>query len=164
MKAGWTTALAAALAVGATQAAGAAQSDVARGKYLVTIMDCSGCHTPGALAGKPEMAKALSGSDIGFGAPGLGVFYPPNLTPDPETGLGKWSSADIVKAITTGVRPDGRELAPFMPYRDYAALTADDAAAIAAYLQSLPPTVHAVPDPVGPNAKPPSPYLSVTMP
>ncbi len=130
----------------------------------MAIMDCGGCHTPGALAGKPDISKALSGSDIGFSAPGLGTFYPPNLTPDPETGLGKWSSADIVAAVTKGVRPDGRELAPFMPYHAYAALTAADAKAIASYLKSLQAISHAVPEPVGPSAKPPLPYLSVTMP
>ncbi len=159
----WSAAVTAALVAAAT-AAHAAQSEVARGKYLVTIMDCGGCHTPGALAGKPDMAKALSGSDIGFGAPGLGTFYPPNLTPDAETGLGKWSGAEIAKAVTTGVRPDGRELAPFMPYHAYSVLTAADAKAVAAFLKSLSPVGHKVPDPVGPDAKPPSPYLSVVMP
>ena len=83
-------------------------------------MDCVGCHTGGALAGAPDPKLRLAGSDIGFGAPGLGVFYPPNLTPDQETGLGAWSEADIVKALRTGERPDGRELAPMMPWRSYA--------------------------------------------
>ena len=69
-----------------------------RGAYLAKIMDCGGCHTPGALAGKPDEARSLAGSDIGFGIPGLGVFYPPNLTGDAATGLGKWSAAEIVTA------------------------------------------------------------------
>src|SRR5215207_8678653 len=102
------------------------------------IMDCTGCHTPGTFLGKPDMQRPLAGSEVGFGTPGLGIFYPPNLTPDPETGLGQWTEADIVKAVRTGERPDGRELAPMMPWRSYAALTDDDALALAAYLKSLP--------------------------
>ena len=74
----------------------------------------------GALAGQPDPKLHLAGSNIGFGVPGLGVFYPPNLTPDRETGLGSWSEADIVRAVRQGVRPDGRELAPVMPWRNYA--------------------------------------------
>jgi mono/diheme cytochrome c family protein len=135
-----------------------------RGEYLARIMDCSGCHTSGALAGRPDPALALAGSDIGFGIPGLGVFYPPNLTPDPETGLGGWSEADIARAVRTGVRPDGRELAPAMPWRAYAALSDEDAAALAAYLKGLKPVRHAVPPTAGPSEKPPAPYLTVAAP
>jgi mono/diheme cytochrome c family protein len=83
-----------------------------RGEYLATIMDCGGCHTPGALAGEPDAARPLAGSNIGFQIPGVGIFYPPNLTPDAETGLGSWSEREIVTAVRTGVRPDGRVLAP----------------------------------------------------
>ena len=137
---------------------------VSRGEYLVTIMDCGGCHTGGALAGAPDPKLRLAGSDIGFGAPGLGVFYPPNLTPDQETGLGAWSEADIIKVLRTGERPDGRELAPMMPWRSYAALTEADAQALAAYLKSLPPVRHQVPAPVGPDLKATAPFLGVTMP
>ena len=141
-----------------------ADDQLGRGQYLVGIMDCAGCHTGGARAGAPDPQLHLAGSDIGFGAPGLGVFYPPNLTPDHETGLGAWSEADIVRAIRTGERPDGRELAPMMPWRSYAALTDADAAAVAAYLKSLPPVGHQVPAPVGPSEKASAPYLGVTMP
>src|SRR4051812_45826375 len=61
-----------------------AQTRTQRGEYLVTIMDCSGCHTPGTFLGKPDMQRPLAGSEVGFQIPGLGIFYPPNLTPDPE--------------------------------------------------------------------------------
>ena len=71
-----------------------AQDKIARGEYLVTIMDCAGCHTPGALRGQPDMARQLAGSDVGFQIPGLGIFYPPNLTSDRATGLGTWSEPD----------------------------------------------------------------------
>ena len=56
----------------------------------------------------------------------MGIFYPPNLTPDRETGLGAWSEGDIVTAVRTGARPDGRILAPVMPYHNYARLTDAD--------------------------------------
>jgi hypothetical protein len=62
------------------------QRQLPRGEYLATIMDCGGCHTGGALAGQPDPKLHLAGSNIGFGVPGLGVFYPPNLTPDREPG------------------------------------------------------------------------------
>jgi hypothetical protein len=56
-------------------------------------------HTPGAHAGKPDHVRLLAGSTIGFGLPGVGVVYPPNLTPDPETGLGRWTHEQIARAI-----------------------------------------------------------------
>jgi len=145
-------------------AAARAEDQVKRGEYLVHVISCGDCHTPGALAGKPDMAHYLGGSSIGFEIPGLGVFYPSNLTPDPETGLGKWTRAEIVTALRTGVRPDGRELAPIMPWRSFAGLTDTDANAIAAYLKSLPPVANAAPPPVGPTEKPTAPYMTVVMP
>jgi mono/diheme cytochrome c family protein len=135
-----------------------------RGTYLARIMDCAGCHTPGALAGKPDMQRMLGGSDIGFQIPGLGTFYPPNLTPDKETGLGNWTQAQIITAIRTGVRPDGRQLVPIMPYHSYQALTDADAGALASYLRSLPALKNAVPGPFGATEKPTAPYLAVVMP
>lgn len=142
----------------------AAESPAERGKYLATIMDCNGCHTPGALTGKPDMARYLGGAMSGFGVPGAGVFYPSNLTPDQETGLGSWSEKDIVKALRTGERPDGRMLSPVMPYMSYAKMTDEDAAALAAYLKSLPPVSHKVPGPTGTAEKPALPYFTLTIP
>src|SRR3712207_1444600 len=140
------------------------QRQLPRGEYLATIMDCGGCHTGGALAGQPDPKLHLAGSNIGFGVPGLGVFYPPNLTPDRETGLGSWSEADIVRAVRQGVRPDGRELAPVMPWRNYAALTDEDARALARYLKSLRPVRNAAPPMAGAGETPPAPYLTVVAP
>lgn len=141
-----------------------AQSQTQRGEYLVTIMDCNGCHTPGTFLGKPDMERPLAGSEVGFQIPGLGIFHPPNLTPDPETGLGQWSDTDIIKAVRTGVRPDGRQLVPIMPYHSYSKLTDADAQALASYLKSLKPVRNQVPGPVGANEKPLAPYLSPVMP
>jgi len=62
-------------------AAYAADPQVDRGKYLVTIGSCNDCHTPGYFLGKPDFEHALSGSEVGFGLPGLGTFVGRNLTP-----------------------------------------------------------------------------------
>ena len=133
--------------------AAAADAQIARGKYLVTFGGCGDCHTPGSFLGHPDAQRLLAGSDVGFALPGLGVFVARNLTPDKETGIGAWTRAQIVTAITTGKRPDGRILAPIMPWMDFKALTKTDANAIAAYLQSLPPVKNAVPGPFGPSEK-----------
>jgi mono/diheme cytochrome c family protein len=148
--------------LGATPAS--AEDPIERGRYLATVMDCGGCHTPGSLAGQPDMAHALGGSNIGFEIPGLGIFYPPNLTSDKETGLGKWSEAEIIAAIRTGIRPDGRELAPIMAWRSYGALTDADAHALALYLKSLPPFSNQIPAIAGSGAQATHPYMTVVVP
>jgi mono/diheme cytochrome c family protein len=132
----------------------AADPQVERGKYLVQLGGCNDCHTQGHFTGAPDMTRFLGGSNVGFAIPGMGVFVGPNLTPDRETGLGKWSAQQIVTALTTGERPDKRMLAPVMPWRDFANLTKPDALAIAAYLKSIPPVSNKVPGPFGPTDKP----------
>ncbi len=144
-------------------AAATDQDRIRRGEYLATIMDCGGCHTTGVFLGKPDPARHLGGSEVGFHIPGLGFFYPPNLTPERQTGLGTWSETDIITAIRTGVRPDGRLLAPAMPWAHYGKLTDADAGALAAYLKSIKPVSHAVPRIVGASEKPTAPYLTVIM-
>jgi mono/diheme cytochrome c family protein len=124
-------------------------AQVARGKYLVQLAGCTDCHTPGHFLGRPDMARFLGGSDVGFEVPDLGIFVGPNLTPDQDTGLGSWTPDEIVTTIQTGVRPDGRMLVPVMPWRAYAGLTKSDAAAIVDYLRSLLPVTNKVPGPLG---------------
>jgi len=152
------------LAILGSASAAQSQYRFKRGEYLATIMDCGGSHPKGALIGKPDPQGYLAGSEIGFQFPELGPFSPPNLTSDPETGLGRWSEADIVKAVRTGVRPDGRILAPVMPYNHYGRLTDADAQALAAYIKSLKPVRHQVPEIAGGAEKPKAPYLTVVMP
>jgi mono/diheme cytochrome c family protein len=144
--------------------ANAAETQVQRGKYLVSVLPCTDCHTPGYFLGKPDMKRYLGGSDVGFEVPGLGIFYPPNLTPDDETGLGKWNKEEIATAITTGTLPDGRILAPPMPVESFKNLTHSDALAIAAYLKTLPEIKNKVPGPFGPTEKPTSFVLQVLPP
>ncbi len=134
-----------------SHAAGA--SSAKRGKYLVAVGGCQDCHTPGSFLGKRDTTKVLGGSEVGFEIPGLGVFVGPNLTPDKKTGLGEWTVKQIAITIKTGVRPDGRQLAPIMPYNDYAALTNADAISIALYLKSLPAIDHKVAGPFGESEK-----------
>lgn len=129
-------------------------AEVARGKYLVQIAGCTDCHTPGYRRGNPDMTRYLGGSDVGIGISGLGTFVPPNLTPDKQTGLGNWTRDQIITAIQTGLRPDGRILAAVMPWRAYAGLTRADASAIVDYLKTLAPVRHKVPGPFGPNERP----------
>jgi mono/diheme cytochrome c family protein len=150
--------------LGNWRAEAAGREQVQRGKYLVTLGLCTDCHTPGYFFGKPDAARFLGGSEVGFDIPGLGVFHGPNLTPDKETGLGLWESEDIVKAIQAGTRPDGRILAPIMPWHAFASLTKDDAQAIAAFLKSLPPVSNKVPGPFGPNETPTSFVFKVLPP
>jgi mono/diheme cytochrome c family protein len=144
----------AAVAIFSAAAVSAEESQIERGKYLVTIASCNDCHTPGYFLGKPEFSRTLAGSEVGFTIPGLGAFVGRNLTPDKETGLGNWTDDQIISAITAGIRPDGRRLAPIMPWQGLSHLSSDDAHAIVAYLRSLPPVNNAVPGPFGPKEIP----------
>ena len=74
----------------------------------------------------------------------MGVFVGENLTPDKETGLGDWTSEQIIAAIRTGKTPEGKDLSPVMPYAAFWHLTDADAEAIAAFLKSLPPVSNKV--------------------
>jgi mono/diheme cytochrome c family protein len=142
------------------QAAVATDNGVARGEYLVRFGGCNDCHTPGYFLGKLDLSRFLGGSDVGFCLPGVGTFVGPNLTPDNKTGLGTWSRDEIVTAIQTGVRPDGRILALIM----FAALTKSDAGAIADYLKSLRPVSHKAQGPFGPGDNSPAPRMMVVFP
>ena len=133
--------------------ASAEDANVARGRYLVTIAGCSDCHTPGALLGSPDMKRYLGGSDVGFAIPAAGVFVGENLTPDKDTGLGKWTDDQIIAAIRTGKTPEGRELSPVMPYPALSHLSDADVQAIVAFLKSLPSVTNQVKN-FGPNEKP----------
>jgi len=123
-----------------------AQSPVERGSYLVnTLMTCHNCHTPIGPGG-PQFDRALSGG-LRFDTPGFDVTAA-NITPDPETGIGKWSADDIKKTLTSGVRANGVPLAPAMPTAFYKVLTARDLDGIAAYLKSVKPISNKVAAPV----------------
>ena len=99
------------------------------------------------------MAKYLGGSDVGFEIPDLGVFPGRNITPDKETGIGNWTDEQIATALIWGQRPDGRQLAPIMPYASFTHMTKDDVAAVVAFLRSIPPVKNEVAGPFKPGEK-----------
>ena len=154
------------VAVGTTNLSSAASEAelIARGKYLVTIGNCTDCHTDGFLLGQPSEERYLAGAQNGWFIPGLGVMYPPNLTPDPETGLGKWSKRDIVRALKEGVRPDGSAINPPMPIVNTRMLTDEDAYAIASFLKSMKPVRHKTPKNPVAQEQAPGPYHDVIIP
>jgi mono/diheme cytochrome c family protein len=103
---------------------------VARGKYLAEAADCAACHS------------APDGAPFAGGLPmqtGFGTIYATNVTPDPDHGLGRWSAEDFWRALHDGVRRDGQQLYPAMPYTSYRGMTRADADAIYAYIMQLRP-------------------------
>jgi mono/diheme cytochrome c family protein len=148
----FVTVLLAALA--ATLATASAQSAlVKRGDYLVnTILTCGNCHTPKGPDGD-IMDKAFSGG-LSWDEPPFKVTAP-NITQDKDTGIGKWSDADIKKLLRTGLRPNGVPIASVMPTGFYGIVTNRDMNAIVAYLRTLKPIENKVPDPIYKFAAPP---------
>lgn len=102
---------------------------LARGKYLTEAADCQACHT--AEGGKPFAGGRPFVTQFG-------TMYSPNITPDPETGIGSWSDADFLKAVHEGIAKGGERLYPAFPYAAYTYLTDEDVLAIKAYIFSLP--------------------------
>jgi mono/diheme cytochrome c family protein len=129
-----------------------ASDPVKRGEYLVQTIGCGHCHTPGGIYGEPDPTRFLSGSEVGWKGR-WGVSYPRNLTPDSATGIGTWTAEQIVTALRTLKRPDGSTLHLPMPWNHFVYLSEDDSKAIAAYLKSVPPVMHKVPDYVPPGGK-----------
>ena len=153
---------------------------VARGDYLVKIMGCNDCHTPlklGPDGPEPDLERALSGhpeaivmpaapplddawawvgsgTNTAFAGP-WGVSFAANLRSDPETGLGAWTTQTFIDTIRNGRHLGrGRPLLPPMPWPMYRNATDEDLSAIFAYLQSLPPVVNRVPQPIEPVTVP----------
>jgi mono/diheme cytochrome c family protein len=123
-----------------------AQTPVERGGYLVnTVMTCQNCHTPMGPNG-PQFDKALSGG-LTFDEPPFKVTAA-NITPDPDTGIGKWTDAQIKTLLRKGINPNGVNVAPVMPTGFYEILTERDVDAIVAYLRSVKPIKNEVPAPV----------------
>jgi mono/diheme cytochrome c family protein len=132
MRAPFLPLLAAMLALALLTAAASARAEqdaVTRGEYLVRAGGCFSCHT---AAGGQKLAggRAL--------ATPFGTFYSPNITPDPETGIGRWTDTEFLRALREGVRPDGTNYFPVFPYPSFSRITNSDAMAIKAYLFSLP--------------------------
>lgn len=101
-----------------------------RGAYLARAGNCMGCHS---AAGAAEFAGGL-----GVVTP-FGTVFAPNITPDPQTGIGNWSAADFWRAMHHGRSRDGRLLYPAFPYPSYTKVTREDSDALYAYLRSVKP-------------------------
>jgi len=119
-----------------------AETQLERGRYLVeTLAGCGNCHTPRGPSG-PLKDKKFAGGEIIKHADFTAVT--PNITPDPESGIGKWTDDQIALAIREGRRPDGKLLGPAMPSRFYRYLADEDVKAIVAYLRSVPPVHNSI--------------------
>lgn len=128
MKLKWIV-LSALLLWGAAASAQTSAEQVERGAYLTRIGNCAGCHTaPGgdAFAGGRQVNSSV------------GVFYAPNITPEPETGIGRWTAGQFWDALHQGRRADGSALYPACPYPNYTHVQRHDVDAIYAYLRSVP--------------------------
>ena len=141
------------------------QDQVDHGKYLVELLGCSSCHTDGALVGAPVAGRYLAGSATGIAYSNPmqqrypGVIYPPNLTPDVQTGIGRWNDESLVQLIRIGINPSGGHALAVMPWPAYSRLSDPDIESIVAYLRSLPPVNHRVPDEVSPGERATAPFV-----
>jgi mono/diheme cytochrome c family protein len=124
------------LAVLPLQAAESAQTDVKpdleRGRQVFLAASCATCHTDEEHNGEPLAGGYALETDFG-------TFYTPNITPDPETGIGNWSDEEFVTALQQGIAPDGRHYFPVFPYTAYTKMHREDILALKAYLFTLKP-------------------------
>ncbi|MEE4174328.1 MAG: cytochrome c [Xanthomonadales bacterium] len=116
--------------------------DLANGERLFHAGGCASCH--GRLEdGKPQRDVMAGG--LVMNSP-VGAFHVPNISPDPEQGIGAWSDLDFLNAMQRGLAPDGSHYYPAFPYTSYARMTASDLLDLKAYLDQLPADSNAVPD------------------
>jgi mono/diheme cytochrome c family protein len=114
--------------------------DLANGQEMFNAGGCSSCH---AVPDQPDRLRL--GGGLAIGSP-FGTFYAPNISPDPTDGIGRWSEADFVNAVTKGISPDGAHYFPAFPYTSYAHAKVDDVRDLFAYLKTLPAVSGAVRD------------------
>jgi len=108
---------------------------------LVTVTNCAGCHSPKNEDGSPMADMMLAGAP-------LRDEFASNITPDEETGIGAWSEEEIANFLRTGLYPDGSAVEGAMAQqieRRFSKLTEEDAAAIAAFLKTIPAVSNAAP-------------------
>jgi mono/diheme cytochrome c family protein len=106
--------------------------DLANGKTMFYAGGCASCHaTPN------QEDKTKLGGGLGLKSP-FGIFYVPNISPDPNDGIGKWSEADFVTAMLKGTSPDGRHYFPAFPYTSYQRMRTEDVRDLFAHIKTLP--------------------------
>jgi mono/diheme cytochrome c family protein len=133
------------LSLWAAQAVGHAQGvgSVERGRYLAEgVLACGNCHGARGPQGQPIPERGLSGG-MPFVEEGMKA-YAANITPDADTGVGRWTDAQLAKAIREGIRPDNSVIGPPMPIPFYRNLSDTDLRDVIAYLRALPPVKNAV--------------------
>ncbi len=116
-----------------SQTVTAAAPSAANGETIFNIGGCSSCH---AVPKQPDRLKL--GGGLAIASP-FGTFYAPNISPDPNDGIGRWSEADFVTAVMRGVSPGGTHYFPAFPYVSYAHATVRDVRDLFAYLKTLAP-------------------------
>jgi len=116
-----------------TLAAATRAPDLANGQEMFNIGGCASCH---AVPNQPDRLRL--GGGLPLTSP-FGTFYAPNISPDPNDGIGRWSEADFLNAVLKGVSPGGSHYYPAFPYPSYAAAKADDVRDLYAYMKTLPP-------------------------
>lgn len=121
-----------------TSASFAAAGDSRRGEYAVRLGGCHSCHTNSKKNGAPLAGGVELTSRYG-------TFRVPNITPDRETGIGRWSDRDFIRAMTDGVAPDGSHYYPAFPYTSYTRMTRQDLLDMKAYLDTVRPVRNMVP-------------------
>jgi len=108
--------------------------DIERGRTIFNIGGCASCHSAESAEGDSRLV--LSG---GRKFPSdFGTFYAPNISPDPENGIGTWTALDVANALLHGTSPRGRHYYPVFPYTSYAQMNLTDVVSLHAYLQTLP--------------------------
>jgi cbb3-type cytochrome c oxidase subunit III len=133
------------------QAAEAVRDPVRRGRYVVSTIGCSYCHTPVRADGSLVDGMLFAGGQKWTATP-FGDFVSYNLTSDKETGLGGWTDDQIKAVLTRGIRPDGSRMLPYpMPWPSYASLSTSDLNAVVAYIRTIPPISNRIPAPTRPN-------------
>ncbi len=117
---------------------------VERGRYLAhAVCECFECHSP--LQDNDLVLPIASKLGAGDILDKEMRKVAPNITPDEETGAGRWTDEQLIRAIREGIGHDGRRLGLVMPYPAFSILTDDDVRSIVAYLRSLPPIHHVLP-------------------
>lgn len=109
---------------------------VERGAYLAKAGACLVCHTAMGPQG-PDLAN-VGGGGLEM-VEKFGTWRSPNITPDKATGIGNWTDEQIAASIREGVRPDGKQLYPIMPYMNFNAMTDEDVKALVTFLRTLKP-------------------------
>jgi mono/diheme cytochrome c family protein len=114
--------------------------DADRGRIVFAAADCGSCH---ASPGQTDRLRL--GGGLAIASP-FGIFRAPNISPDPDMGIGRWRTIDLANALLSGVAPSGQHLYPALPYTSYAGMSVGDIRDLMAFLRTLQPVAGRPPD------------------